>query len=93
MSKYPDHRANLVALRRAEGQIRGVQRLIEEGKYCVDILNQIHAVVAALSRVEDAILEKHFAGCVSSAVHGKSAQDKNDKLKEIMKLIKQFRKV
>jgi CsoR family transcriptional regulator, copper-sensing transcriptional repressor len=93
MSNYPDHRANLVALKRAEGQIRGVQRMIEEGKYCVDILNQIHAVLAALSRVEDAILEKHFDGCVSSAIHGKSASDKSEKLKEIMSLIKQFRKV
>ncbi|MFA4991599.1 MAG: metal-sensitive transcriptional regulator [Candidatus Omnitrophota bacterium] len=93
MSAYPDHRGNLVALKRIEGQVRGVQRMVEEGKYCVDILNQIHAVVAALARIEDNILEKHFASCVKNAAHGKSASEKNKKLEEIISLIRQFRKI
>jgi DNA-binding FrmR family transcriptional regulator len=66
--------------------------MIEGGEYCVDILNQIHAVISALARVEDKILEKHFAGCVARAVNGKSAPDKQRKLKEILGLIHQFRK-
>ncbi len=92
MGKYPDHSGNLVSLRRIEGQVRGIQRMIEEGEYCVDILNQVHAVISALARVEDKILEKHFEGCVTKAVNGKSAQDKQRKLKEILGLIHQFRK-
>jgi DNA-binding FrmR family transcriptional regulator len=93
MASYPDHRQNLVALRRIEGQVRGVQRLIQEGKYCVDILNQIHAVIAALGRIEDKILERHFEGCVTKAVNGNSALEKKKKLAEVLRLIHQFRKV
>jgi len=93
MNKYPDHSDNLVALKRIEGQVRGVQRMIEEGRYCVDILNQIHAVIAALAGIEDKILEKHFAGCVTDAVKGKSLEEKKKKLEEILSLIHQFRKV
>jgi DNA-binding FrmR family transcriptional regulator len=66
--------------------------MIGKGEYCVDILNQIHAVINALARVEDKILEKHFAGCVTKAVNGQSDQDKQRKLKEILGLIHQFRK-
>ena len=93
MNKYPDHSDNLVALKRIEGQVRGVQRMIEEGRYCVDILNQIHAVIAALAGIEDKILEKHFAGCVTDAVKGKSLEEKKKKLEEIISLIRRFRKV
>jgi CsoR family transcriptional regulator, copper-sensing transcriptional repressor len=91
-NKYPSHQDNLVSLRRIEGQIRGIQRMIEERKYCVDILIQVHAVISALARIEDKILEKHFEGCVTSAVNGRSRSEKQQKLKEIMLLIKRFRK-
>lgn len=93
MHKYPCHCENLTALRRIEGQIRGVQKMVTERKYCVDILNQIHAVMMALARVEDEILEKHFENCVTDAMRGKSAKEKKQKLKEILRLIHQFRKV
>lgn len=93
MNKHPDHADNLISLNRIEGQVRGIQRMIKERKYCVDILNQIHAVIAALARVEDKILEKHFQGCVSKAVHGNSTSEKQKKLKEVLQLIHQFRKV
>lgn len=93
MKKNPDHASSIVSLKRIEGQIKGIQRMIEERKYCVDILNQIHAAMAALSRVEDNILEVHFGSCVSSAIHGSSAAEKNKKMKEILGLIRQFRKL
>ena len=93
MDRYPSHQGNLISLRRIEGQIRGIQRMIEERKYCVDILVQVSAVISALARIEDKILEKHFEGCVTHAVNGKSKSDKQQKLKEIMLLIKKFRKV
>ena len=92
-NKYPSHQDNLVALRRIEGQVRGIQRMIQERKYCVDILIQVHAAISALARVEDKILEKHFAGCVTNTINSGSEKEKQEKLKEIMLLIKKFRKV
>jgi DNA-binding FrmR family transcriptional regulator len=67
MAKHPDHRENIVPLKRIEGQVRGIQKMIEEDKYCVDILVQLRAVMSAIAVVEEKILEKHFDGCVSAA--------------------------
>ena len=92
MKKNPDHIDNLVALRRIEGQVRGVQKMIENRKYCVDILTQIYAVKGALSRVEKKILEKHFKNCVTDAVTGTSEKEKQQKMDEILKLIHQARR-
>lgn len=86
------HKSQLVALRRIEGQIRGVQRMVEEGQYCMDIVNQILAVKAALSRVEDKVLEKHLDHCVTDAAKSASEEDKQVKLDEIMAMIKRLRK-
>ncbi len=92
MRKNPSHEDNLVALKRIEGQVRGVQRMIEERKYCIDILNQIYAIKGALGRVEEKILERHFRNCVTEAVKGTSEKEKQQKLDEILKLIHQTRR-
>jgi DNA-binding FrmR family transcriptional regulator len=92
MKKNPDHQSNMVALKRIEGQVRGVQGMIEERKYCVDILNQIHAIKGALGRVEEKILEKHLQHCVTEAVRGSSEKKKQQKLNEVLKLIQQTRR-
>ena len=92
MKKHPDHIDNLVALRRIEGQVRGVQGMIADRKYCIDILTQIHAIKGALSRVEEKILEKHFEHCVAEAIKGTSDEEKQQKMDEILKLIHQTRK-
>lgn len=92
MPDYPSHSENVIALKRIEGQVRGIQKMIEDRKYCVDILNQIHAVISALARVEDKILESHFENCVMTALQGKSLMEKNKKQKEIIELIRKFRK-
>ena len=92
MKKNPDNADNIVALRRIEGQVRGVQRMIENHKYCVDILTQIYAIKGALSRVEENILEKHFKNCVTDAVKGASEKEKQQKMDEILKLIHQARR-
>ena len=93
MQKYPSHAKETVALKRIEGQIRGIQNMVTEGKYCVDILTQIHAVMGALARVEDNILERHLEHCVSKAVKGKSTADRGKKFEELMALIKRFRRI
>jgi DNA-binding FrmR family transcriptional regulator len=92
MKKNPSHISSLDALKRIEGQVRGVQRMIEDRKYCIEILNQIHAVKGALSRVEEKILEKHFQNCVARAVTGSSKKQKQQKLGEILNLIHQTRR-
>ncbi len=91
-NNYPCHKSNLVSLKRVEGQVRGVQRMIEEKKYCVDILIQVNAAIGALVRVQDKILEKHLRGCVAKAVMGKSSLEKEKKLEEVFGLISRFRK-
>jgi len=88
----PSHNSNLVALRRIEGQVRGIQRMIEDRKYCIDILNQICAIKGALGRVEERILKKHFESCVIEAVQGASEEEKQEKLDEILKLINKTRR-
>ena len=90
MKKNPSHEDNLVALRRIEGQVRGVQKMIENRKYCIDILNQICAIKGALASVEEKVLEKHFQHCVTEAVKGTSEKEKQQKLDEILKLIHQI---
>ena len=92
MVAYPAHTENIVALKRIEGQVRGIQKMIVDQKYCVDILHQVQAVISALARVEDKILEKHFENCVASAFAGKSSADRKEKLAEVVQLIRRFRK-
>ena len=92
MKQHPSHESSVVALRRIEGQVRGVQKMIEDRKYCIDILNQIAAVRGALMRVEAKILEKHLQVCVTQAVQGKSEKEKKQKLDEILRLINQTRR-
>lgn len=87
------HTENLIALRRIEGQIKGVQRMIGEKKYCVDIVNQVHASINALHRVAEKILAKHMEHCVVDALKGKSETEKLKKINETMDIIKRFRKL
>ena len=82
----------MVALRRIEGQVRGVQKMVENRKYCIDILNQIYAVKGALARVEERILKTHFQHCITGAIEGSSKKEKQKKLDEILKLIQQTRR-
>ena len=87
MATHPDHSGNISALRRIEGQVRGVQRMVEDKKYCIDILNQIAAVKGALGAVEKRILERHFQHCVKDAMASRSEADTNEKIAEIMDLL------
>ena len=93
MNNNPSHQDDLVALRRIEGQVRGIQKMIEDRKYCIDILNQIYAVKGALASVEERILDRHFRHCVTAAIKGDSEKQKQEKLDEILRLINQARRV
>ncbi len=63
-----DKDAYLMRLRRIEGQVRGLQRMVEEDKYCIDILTQISAVTSALESVALGLLEQHLSHCVAEAI-------------------------
>jgi len=85
------HSEELVSLRRIEGQIKGVQKMIEEKRYCIDILTQLSSVVGALRRVEDNILNRHLRGCVLESFSTGSKEDREKKVNEIIETLKKFR--
>lgn len=79
----------LKRLRRIEGQVRGIQKMIEEDRYCVDILIQISAIESALKQVGFSVTERHMNHCVSDAIKkGEGAESIN----ELMKVLRQFGK-
>jgi DNA-binding FrmR family transcriptional regulator len=88
----PAHRDDIVRLKRIEGQVRGVQKMIEEGRYCIDILTVLASVTAALERVEDRILGRHLRTCVQQSFSHGSSADKDKKIGEIVDLLKKFRR-
>jgi len=87
------HEEQVKFLKRIEGQIRGIQHMIEEKRYCIDIITQIRSIMGALNRVEDEIFKKHVEGCVVGALKGKSEIEKLKKIKEVVDIIAKFRKV
>jgi len=77
----------LVRLRRAEGQLRGIQKMIQEDRYCIDVLQQISAVQSATNNVAIALLENHTRGCVKNAIeHGNGEEE----IQEMLRMVKQF---
>ncbi|HEU4463437.1 MAG TPA: metal-sensitive transcriptional regulator [Gemmatimonadota bacterium] len=79
-------------LRRIEGQVRGLQKMVEERRYCVEIMTQIDAVTAALGRVQDAILESHLNHCVAEALEGEDMDARTEKVDEVVTLLKKYRR-
>lgn len=77
------------ALKRIEGQVRGIQKMVEEDRYCVDVVTQIEAVRAALSRVEGDLLRQHLQHCVHQAMHSK---DEGQQTRVIEELVDVFRR-
>lgn len=93
MKQPTTHQEQLEFLKKIEGQIRGIQKMIKDKRYCVDIITQIHSIIGALHRVENEIFKKHIDGCVVSALKGKSEPEKEKKISEVIELISKFRKV
>jgi DNA-binding FrmR family transcriptional regulator len=80
MVKHEDALTRLINI---EGHVRGIQRMIEKDKYCIDIIRQIHTVQAALNRVSTIILESHLNSCLISAIQRDETEDRERVLKEI----------
>lgn len=76
--------SNLKRLKRIEGQVRGLARMVEDDRYCIDIVTQIAAVRAALRKVEEEILRDHVAHCVEHAITSGDKNDQRQKIAELM---------
>ncbi|WP_410660445.1 metal-sensitive transcriptional regulator [Amycolatopsis sp. lyj-112] len=76
----------LARLRRIEGQIRGLQRMVEEDKYCIDILTQVSAATKALQSVSLGLMDEHLRHCVSDAI-AKGGTDAGEKIQEASEVI------
>ena len=80
-------KSQLARLGRIEGQVRGVARMIEEDRYCIEVVTQIRAVRAALDKVEQETLSDHLRHCVAHAFHAGSARDRQTKIDELLEVI------
>jgi DNA-binding FrmR family transcriptional regulator len=78
-------------LRRIEGQVRGVAGMVDEGRYCIDILTQVQAIKAALRKVEDELLKNHAAHCVEEAIRDGDAKAQREKFTELVDLMGKYR--
>ena len=74
-------------LNRIEGQVRGLSRMVEEGRYCIDVVTQISAVRAALRRAEEEILRDHVSHCVEHAIASGDKKDQRRKITEIIDVL------
>ncbi len=74
-------------LNRIEGQVRGVTRMVEEDRYCIDILTQIQAVRAALAKVETEMLRDHLGHCVEGAINSGDPDQQRQKAAELIQLL------
>ena len=83
--------ATIRRLNRIEGQVRGISRMIDEERYCIDVLQQMLAIKSALAKVEDAILKDHAATCVESAIASGDEEDQRQKFGELVDLLSKIK--
>lgn len=78
-------------LSRIEGQVRGIARMLEEDRYCIDVVTQISAVRAALKRVEEEILKDHVGHCVEDAILSGDKDEQRQKVAELVEVLGRVR--
>lgn len=88
--KHATHKGQLGRIRRAEGQIGGIARMVEDERYCVDILTQLRAARSALKRIEGAILREHIEHCVAAAMRSGHRNEQQRKIEELLDVISRF---
>jgi len=87
----PRHRDCLKRLSRIEGQVRGVSRMVDEQRYCIDILTQLSAIKAALNKVEAEILKDHADHCVADAIQSGDEAEQKQKFNELVELFGRYK--
>ena len=88
--EHARHVGQLSRLRKIEGQVRWVARMIEDERYCVDILTQLRAARAALRRVEDSVLREHVEHCVAQAIRSGDPTEQRGKVDELLDVLGRF---
>jgi len=84
---HPDHAAQLKRLTRIKGQLAGIEGMIHDRRYCLDIMTQVKAARAGLAAMEAEIFKTHLRGCVRDAFESKDAFESETKIEEILKLV------
>ena len=87
-----DKQATLNRLTRIEGQVRGIARMIEDDRYCIDILHQMQAIRSALAKVEDQVLKDHAASCVEDAIQSGDPATQRKQFSELVDLFGKARR-
>lgn len=91
MHSYEDKVDDLdLRLKRIEGQIRGIRNMLNNRKYCVDVINQISAVKGALKKVELSLLDSHTRGCVADAMVSENEDEQTVKIQELIDLMERM---
>lgn len=83
----------LVRLRTIEGHIRGIEKMVENGDYCIDVIRQIQAVQSALNKVSSTILDGHLNSCLVTAIRGEDVNERERVIKEIAEIYETATKV
>lgn len=83
-----NHDLHLKRLARIKGQVEGIERMMQEGRYCTDILQQIKSVGSAVKGLECSVLEGHLRGCVRKAFDAKNPFEAEEKINELIELIR-----
>ncbi len=89
-AKHPDHTKEIVRLNRISGQLEGVKKMIEEHRYCPDIITQLRAISSATKSLEARLLETHLGACVASAFQSKDMDEQSQKITELITLFKRY---
>lgn len=92
LSQTTDKDALMKRLKRIEGQVKGIQKMLDEERYCVDILVQISAIRSAINKVGTIILENHVKGCVSESIKQGDSEGTDNMINELMYTINKFTK-
>lgn len=87
-----DTKANCIArLNRLEGQVRGLVKMVEGDRYCIDVVDQVQAVIAALKKVENEILKDHISHCVEHAIRSGDKKAQREKVAELVSTLARAR--
>lgn len=87
------HETSLVRLKTIEGHIRGIEKMVAEEAYCIDIIRQIQAVQSALNKVSSLILDEHLNSCLITAVRGEDPKERERVLGEIISIFETTSKI
>ena len=87
-----DPKPTINRLRRIEGQVRGVAQMLEDDRYCIDVLHQVQAVKSALAKVESQILKDHAACCVAEAIDSGDPAEQRTKFSELVDLFERVKR-